>query len=473
MAEYDEDGGCHRVEYDDGDNMMENLHGSAQAQWQGKVLEAVPWRKQGQPAARKPQAESESQSEAESEQEAEVEPKPKPKRPANPANLPSEPSQRRQRGSTSEPHAAAQSAFGAGSRGQLRYSADLVRHLPLLVRRPACPPLLCNSTLQSLLLCPCVAQVRQEACELLGGCWVDGHGARLDGDVARLLGMRGTASIPVRRCCRFCTATGGQFSVLSSPRLASQVYSKYETTDRPKDPAAVRNAGGASASGLQLRVAMLWFGQKVVAAAVHRHSHEEYPPSHTTAPPSREKRSGKPPQSEILLFGVSDGGRRKGLGTALFQYVKHLAIVHGSQNLLVLYSKSSLGAAAFWSLKLQGHWPAASGDDNQAARQEPKLLYVSLFNDPSLTLCRLVLNTESKADSLQVLKQATETAERKLQTNVTKATGPPDQLQQGACHPAQPGPISLPSLTPSPFGYRRAAGLFFCKRQEILLRRAP
>ena len=155
MAEYDEDGGCHRVEYDDGDNMMENLHGSAQAQWQGKVIEAVHWRKQGQPAAREPQAESESQSEAESEQEAEVEaevklpePKPKPKRPANPANLPSEPSQRRQRGSTSEPHAAAQSAFGAGSRGQLCYSADLVRHLPRLVRRPACPPLLCNSTLQ-------------------------------------------------------------------------------------------------------------------------------------------------------------------------------------------------------------------------------------------------------------------------------------------------------------------------------------
>ena len=154
MAEYDEDGGCHRVEYDDGDNMMENLRGSAQAQWQGKVLEAVPWRKQGQPAARKPQAESDSQSEAEAEQEAEVEPKPKPKRPANPANLPSEPSQRRQRGSTSEPHAAAQSAFGAGSRGQLRYSADLVRHLPLLVRRPACPPLLCNSTLQSVASLP-------------------------------------------------------------------------------------------------------------------------------------------------------------------------------------------------------------------------------------------------------------------------------------------------------------------------------
>ena len=126
------------MEYDDGDNKMENLHDGAQAQWQGKVVEAVKWRKQEQPAAREPQAEAEL-----------PEPRPKPKRPANPANLPSEPSQRRQRGSMSEPHAAAQSAFGAGSRGQLRYNADHVEYLPLLVRRPACPPLLCNRTLQS------------------------------------------------------------------------------------------------------------------------------------------------------------------------------------------------------------------------------------------------------------------------------------------------------------------------------------
>ena len=209
----------------------------------------------------------------------------------------------------------------------------------------------------------------------------------------------------------------------------------------------MRTAGRASASGLQLRVAVLWFGQEVVAAAVYRHSHEEYPPSsHTTAPPPvREKRSGKPRQTEILLLGVSDRCRRMRLGTALFEYVRHLAVVHSSQNLLVLYSRSSLGAAAFWSLKLQGHWPAASGDDNQAPRQEPKLLYVSLFNDPGLTLCRLALDTESEAGSLQLLKRATETAELKLQTNVTKATGPPDQLQKGACRPAQPCPISLPA----------------------------
>ena len=133
----------------------------------------------------------------------------------------------------------------------------------------------------------------------------------------------------------------------------------------------------------------------------------------------------------------------------------------------MLYSKSSLpGAAAFWSLKslqLQGHLSAASGD-NQAARQKPALLYVSLFNDKGLILCYRGLDTSTTAevDSLQVLKLATETAELKLQTNVTKATGPPDQLQEGACHPAQPGSISLPSLTPSPFGCRRAAGMVVC-----------
>ena len=102
----------------------------------------------------------------------------------------------------------------------------------------------------------------------------------------------------------------------------------------------------------------------------------------------------------------------------------------------MLYSKSSSpGAAAFWSLKslqLQGHLSAASGD-NQAARQKPALLYVSLFNDKGLILCYRGLDTSTTAevDSLQVLKLATETAELKLQTNVTKATGPPDQLQKG------------------------------------------
>ena len=138
VAKY-EDGGCHRVEYDDGDVKRENLRGGAQAQWQGKAIEAVKWRKQGQPAAREPQAQPESQSEAESEQVVESEQE---------VDLPSGPSQQRQRGSTSEPHAAAQSAFGAGSCGPLRFNADRVQYLPLLVRRRACPPLLCNSTLQ-------------------------------------------------------------------------------------------------------------------------------------------------------------------------------------------------------------------------------------------------------------------------------------------------------------------------------------
>ena len=64
---------------------------------------------------------------------------------------------------------------------------------------------------------PRFAQVRERACELLKGCWVD----NLDDDVARLLGMRGAASIPVRRCCRLCTATAGS----APPPVASSQFS--------------------------------------------------------------------------------------------------------------------------------------------------------------------------------------------------------------------------------------------------------
>eukprot|EP00964_Phaeocystis_antarctica_P082387 scaffold51658_cov62-Phaeocystis_antarctica.AAC.1 len=73
-----------------------------------------------------------------------------------------------------------------------------------------------------------------------------------------------------------------------------------------------RNAGAsATVDDLSRRVAMLWFGQEVVAAAVYRHSHEEYPPSGATPASTRKRRSDTPRQTEILLFGVSDDCRRK------------------------------------------------------------------------------------------------------------------------------------------------------------------
>ena len=122
MVEYCKDNGLHRVEYDDGEVHEERLFGDLQVEWEAEVG-----------------LETELPEVAPLETAA----PPKLKRPASPVNRPcSEPSQRRQRGSTIEPQAAATSAFGAGSIGPLRFTADLVQQLPLLVRRSACPPLL-------------------------------------------------------------------------------------------------------------------------------------------------------------------------------------------------------------------------------------------------------------------------------------------------------------------------------------------
>ena len=91
-----------------------------------------------------------------------------------------------------------------------------------------------------------------------------------------------------------------------------------------------------------------------------------------------------------LIGSLSDAYGRKyivaagRLGTALFEYIKHLAVVHASTQLLVLYnSTSSPGTTAFWrrpELGLVGHWATACGDDNEASRQVPEPLYVSIFN---------------------------------------------------------------------------------------------
>ena len=121
MVEYCKDNGLHRVEYDDGEVHEERLFGDRRDIWEEVGLEA----------------------ELPDAAPLETAAPPKLKRPASPVTRPcSEPSQRRQRGSTIEPQAAATSAFGAGSIGPLRFTADLVQQLPLLVRPSACPPLL-------------------------------------------------------------------------------------------------------------------------------------------------------------------------------------------------------------------------------------------------------------------------------------------------------------------------------------------
>ena len=122
MVEYCKDDGLHRVEYDDGEVHDERLFGDRRVKWEAEVdLEA----------------------ELPDAAPLETAAPPKLNRPASPVTRPcSEPSQRRQRGSTIEPQAAATSAFGAGSIGPLRFTADLVQQLPWLVRRSACPPLL-------------------------------------------------------------------------------------------------------------------------------------------------------------------------------------------------------------------------------------------------------------------------------------------------------------------------------------------
>ena len=172
---------------------------------------------------------------------------------------------------------------------------------------------------------------------------------------------------------------------------------------------------------------------------------------------SRPRRGGRPRQTEILLFGVSGEYRRLRLGTALFEYIKHLAVVHASTQLLVLYSTSSPGTSAFWErreLGLVDRWAAACGDDNEASRQVPELLYVSFFNGRDLVLRRRDLE-ETEADSLQALTQSTETVKDRLRDkfklpDVAEAEGPPDRLQKGAYHRAQPCTIGLPKVSPSP-----------------------
>ena len=144
------------------------------------------------------------------------------------------------------------------------------------------------------------------------------------------------------------------------------------------------------------------------------------------------------------------------LGTALFEYIKHLAVVHASTQLLVLYSTSSPGTTAFWRRRVAGvdHWAAACGDDNEASRQVPEPLYVSIFNGRDHFLCRRDLE-ELEGDSLQALTQSMDTVKVRLRDkfklpDVAEAEGPPDELQKGACHRAQPCIIGLPGVSPSP-----------------------
>ena len=59
--------------------------------------------------------------------------------------------------------------------------------------------------------------------------------------------------------------------------LASQVYSKYATTDRPGKTADVRRGASATVEDLQPRLAIVWIGSKAVAAAVYRSVKVSYP----------------------------------------------------------------------------------------------------------------------------------------------------------------------------------------------------
>ena len=157
------------------------------------------------------------------------------------------------------------------------------------------------------------------------------------------------------------------------------------------------------------------------------------------------------------------------LGTALFEYIKHMAVMHESTQLLVLYSTSSPGTTDFWQCYLPDHWAAACGDDNEASRQVPEPLYVSLFNGRDLFLCRRDLDTESEADSLQALKKSADTVKSrlrdkfKLDTDIEQATEPPEELQKGACHRAQPCTVGPPSVIPSPLDAGVLLGWYHAK----------
>ena len=87
-------------------------------------------------------------------------------------------------------------------------------------------------------------------------------------------------------------------------------------------------SGGQHATQAELlpRLALVWSGATLVAAALFRNSHEQVhvPDAATRTRPTR----AVPllPVTEILLFGVRNSvtWRRKRLGTALLAYITHL-----------------------------------------------------------------------------------------------------------------------------------------------------
>lgn len=173
------------------------------------------------------------------------------------------------------------------------------------------------------------------------------------------------------------------------------------------------------------RLALLWAGSQVVAAAVYRNSHEERaegdgPPQHRARRQPHRART-----TEVLLFGVRDGWRRFGIGSALVAYVKHLAMVHCSTRLSTLFDPSTQVVQQFWSRNLEHESPAAGGKEGD----QP---CTSLFSLHKLRLGFAELGRETLEETLEALVESMAVATARCgcrQAMATQADGlEPDVL---------------------------------------------
>jgi len=185
-------------------------------------------------------------------------------------------------------------------------------------------------------------------------------------------------------------------------------------------------AGGTCTMSVLLpRLALVWAGHQVVAAAVYRNSHEERaegdgPQQHRVC-----RQQQRTHTTEILLFGVRDGWRRFKIGSALVAYMKHLAMAHGSTRLLALYDPGTDGVQTFWNCNLEKDSPAFSGEQGTQ-------VCTALFYESTLRLGIAELGKKTTEGTLVALKEAiaVATAERSCRKAVaTQANGlEPDVL---------------------------------------------
>ena len=122
-----------------------------------------------------------------------------------------------------------------------------------------------------------------------------------------------------------CWPTNGHVKRIVTTLLEGQRSVELHSAFVAASGAKFRSGGKASSEELQLRLALMWVGGVVTACCLYTNSHEEQRDGPQYVRASREQDRER--RTEIVLFGVRQGDRRRRVGSALLAYVTYLAAV--------------------------------------------------------------------------------------------------------------------------------------------------